>query len=95
MYDKETKTVLTNFTNKSKQKIKTYEELWSRIKALIRSITKNSDDYDEKYIKITFNLCDELPLNKTIEIVGGVFYENSKYYPQVFWDECWYKLSII
>ena len=84
MYDKETKTVLTNFTNKSKQKIKTYEELWSRIKALIRSITKNSDDYDEKYIKITFNLCDELPLNKTIEIVGGVFYENSKYYPQVF-----------
>ena len=95
MYDKETKTVLTNFTNKSKQKIKTYEELWSRIKALIRSITKNSDDYDEKYIKITFNLCDELPLNKTIEIVGGVFYENSKYYPQVFLDECWYKLSII
>ena len=84
MYDKETETVLTNFTNKSKQKIKTYEELWSRIKALIRSITKNSDDYDEKYIKITFNLCDELPLNKTIEIVGGVFYENSKYYPQVF-----------
>ena len=60
-----------------------------------RSITKNSDDYDEKYIKITFNLCDELPLNKTIEIVGGVFYENSKYYPQVFLDECWYKLSII
>ena len=84
MYDKETKTVLTNFTNKSKQKIKTYEELWSRIKALIRSITKNTDDYDEKYIKITFNLCDELPLNKTIEIVGDVFYENSKYYPQVF-----------
>ena len=39
-------------------------------------------------MKITFNLCDELPLSKTIEIVRGVFYENNKYYPQVFLDEC-------
>ena len=27
--------------------IKKYEELWSKIRNLIRSITKNSDDYDE------------------------------------------------
>ena len=26
------------------------------------------DDYDEKYMKTKFNLDDELPLNKTIEI---------------------------
>ena len=49
-------------------KKKRYEDLWSKIRNLIRSITKNSDDYDEKYIKIKFNLDDELPLNKTIEI---------------------------
>ena len=55
-------------TNESKEKIKEYEELWSKIRELIRSITKNSDDYDEKYMKIKFNLEDELPLNKTIEI---------------------------
>ena len=36
-------------TNESKEKI-IYEELWSKIKDLIRLITKNSDDYDEKYI---------------------------------------------
>ena len=30
-------------------------------------ITKNSDNYNEKYMKIEFNLDDELPLNKTIE----------------------------
>ena len=30
-------------------------------------MTKNADDYDEKYIKIKFNLDDELPLNKMIE----------------------------
>ena len=32
------------------------------------SITKNSDDYDEEYMKIKFNSDDRLPLNKTIEI---------------------------
>ena len=62
-------------------------ELWSKVKDLVRLITKNSDDYDEKYMKIRFNLDDELPLNKVIEIysmitvVRAVFYENNKYYP--------------
>ena len=77
-------------TNESKEIIKKCEELWSKIRNLIRSITKNSDDYNEKYMKIKFNLVDELPLNKTIEIhyviivVRAVFNENNKYYPQVF-----------
>ena len=35
-------------TNESQEKIKKIEELWSKIRDLIRSITKNSDDYDEK-----------------------------------------------
>ena len=61
-------------------------------------ITKNSDEYDEKYIKIKFNSDDELLLKKTIEIssimiiVTVIFYENNKCYPQVFLDECLYKL---
>ena len=77
-------------TNKSKEKIKKYNELWSNIRNLIRLITKNSDDYDEKYIKIRFNSDDELPLNKTIEIpsmiivVRAISLENGKCYPQVF-----------
>ena len=55
--------------NESKSKIKKNEELWSKIRDnLIRSITKNSDDYDEKYMKIKFISDDELPLNKIIEI---------------------------
>ena len=33
-------------TNESKEKIKKYEELWIKIRDLIRSITKYSDDYD-------------------------------------------------
>ena len=67
------------------------------LKVLIRSITKNSDNYDKKYIKTKFNLNDELPLNKTIEtptvtiVVRAIFLVNNKYYPQVFSDECLYK----
>ena len=44
--------------------IKKYEELWSKIRDLIRSITKHSDGNDEKYMKIKFISDDELPLNK-------------------------------
>ena len=61
-------------------------------------MTKNSDNYDEKYMKIKFNLDDKLPLNKTIEIssiiivVRAIFLEDSKYYPQVYLGECLYKL---
>ena len=29
--------------------------MWSKIKDLIRSITKNSDDYDENKMKMKFN----------------------------------------
>ena len=85
-------------TNENKEKIKKYEELWSKIRDLIRSITKNSDDYDEKYMKIKFNSDDELPLSKTIEVpimtivVRAIFHENNKYYPYVFLDECLYKM---
>ena len=44
-------------------------------------------------MKIKFSSDDELTLNKTIEIpsmtivVRAIFYENNKYYPQVFLDE--------
>ena len=74
------------------------EELWSKIKDLIRSITKNSDDYDEKYMKIKFDSDDDLPLNETIKIhnmtivVKAMFYENNKYYRQAFLDEFIYEL---
>ena len=54
-------------TNENKE-IKKCKELQSKTKDLKRSVTKNWDDYDEKYMKIKFNMDDKLPLNKTIEI---------------------------
>ena len=35
---------------------------------LIRSVSKKSDDYDEKYVKIKLYSKDKWPLNKMIEI---------------------------
>ena len=53
-------------------------------------------------MKIKFNSDDELPLNKLIEIpsmtivVRVIFYENSRYNPEVFLDEVYlYKLQIV
>ena len=49
--------------------MKEYEEFWSKLGDLIRLITKSTDDYDEKYMKINFNSDNELPLNKTTKNV--------------------------
>ena len=72
---------------KAKKSLKKYEELWSKIRYLISSITKNSCDYHGKYMKIKINSDDKLPLNKTIEIhnmviviIRAVFNENNKYF---------------
>ena len=35
--------------------LKKHEELWDKIWDLTRSITNNSDNYNEKYMKIKFN----------------------------------------
>ena len=77
-------------TNESKDIMRKYEELWSEIRDLIKSKTKNSDGYDEKYMKIKSNWDNELHLNKTIDIssmiiaVRAVLPENEKYYSNVF-----------
>ena len=83
---------------KAKKKLKNMKICGVKSEDLIRSLTKNSDDYDEKYTEIKFNSDDELLLNKTVEIptikifVRAIFLENKKYYPQVFLDECLYKI---
>ena len=49
-------------------------------------------------MKIKFSADDELPLNKTkdilsmIIVVSTIFHENYKYHPKVFLDECLDKL---
>ena len=65
-----------------------------KIRDLIRSITKLSNDYDKKYMIIKFNFDDELALNKNMKtpttkiVLRAIFYENKK----VFLDEYLYKI---
>ena len=86
-------------TDRSKDTLKKHEELWNKIRDLIRSITNNN--FDEQYIKVKSDSDDALPLKKTLElynmiiVVMSIFHEGSKYYRQVFLDECLYKLEIL
>ena len=49
-------------------KVKIPEELGSKVRDLVRSKTKNSDDCDEKYKKVKFNSDDDLPLKKMLDL---------------------------
>ena len=67
--------------NKKKNK---NEQLWSKIRDNI-----NSDNLDEKYLKIKFNsdndfLLKTLELNSMIMVVRTAFNKDNKYYPQIF-----------
>ena len=75
--------------------------MWSKIIHLIRTVTTNSNDYDEKYIKIKFNPDSDLPSRKTLKlydiviVVRSVFHEGNKYNPQAFLREHLYKLQML
>ena len=78
-------------TDESKNKLKKYEKVWNKIGYIVRSITSNSVNYDEKGMKIKFN-SDDLSLKKMLEIhnmvivVKSFFHEDKKYYLQVFFN---------
>ena len=85
-------------TNESRDTLEKYKELRNKIADLIRSVTNNSDDYDEKNMKRKFASDDDLPLKKTLElhslviVVRPDFHEDNKYCPQVFLDGCLCKI---
>ena len=55
-------------TDKSKVTLKKHEELGNKIRYLIRSKTNNSDNYDEKNMRIKFHSDYDLPLKKTLQL---------------------------
>ena len=56
----------------------------------------NSDNFDEKDMKIKFNSDNDLPLKRTLEFhniiiaVRSVFHGDNKYYQQIFPDKFLY-----
>ena len=67
--------------------------------SIIQTINgSKSGGYEKDYTRIKFSSDDDLPLNKILKlhmltiIVGSVFEEDVKYYPQVLLDDCLYKV---
>ena len=85
-------------TDKNKEALPKYTELWDGIKNLIEKIDDKPGEYGKDFTKIKLNLDGNLPLNKILRIhnltivVGSVFQEDRKYYLQVFLDEYFYEL---
>ena len=73
-----------------------YNEIWDEIKNKIKAINSGEwnsvkeNDYEKDFIKIKFNLNDDLPLSKPLNfhamtiIIRSVFDEDSRLYPQFF-----------
>ena len=85
-------------TDKSKEVLTKYTELWNKIKNMIQKLNDKPGEYEKGFIKIKFDSYDNLPLNKLLKfhnltiIVRPVFQEDNKYYPQFFLDKCFYEL---
>ena len=90
--------------NENNEILKKYNEFWDGIKNEIETINgdktskQSSAEYDKDFVKIKFSSDDNLPLNKTLKfhnitiVIRSLFEEQGIFYPQVYLDECLYKL---
>ena len=86
-------------SDKSKEVLKKYKELWDGIKKEFETINGGeTGEYGKYFMKIKFDSDDKLPLNKPLKyltmtiVVRSVFEDEGKFYPQVYLDECLYEL---
>ena len=92
------KYLVLDSTDKNKEVLTKYTELWNGIKNLIEKVNNKPGEYGKDFMKIKFNSDDNLPLNKTLKVhnmaivIRPVFEEDGKYYSQDFLDECQYEL---
>ena len=86
-------------TDKNKELLKKYSDVFNGIMSKIREIDDDWLEYAKDYIKIKFSSDDELPLNKSIKFflmtitIRCVFKEDNKLYPQVFLDNTLHELQ--
>ena len=85
-------------TDGNKEVLKKYRELWDGIKNDIEIINSGKKgEYGEDFMKIKFDIDDNLPLNKPLKlhlltiIVRCIFEEDGKFYSQLSLDDCLYE----
>ena len=87
------KYLIFDSTNKNKNLLKKYSDLWNGIKNKIKTNGGKENDYEKNYMKIKVNSDDDLPLNKPLKFhnititIRSIFEEDGKLYPQVFLDD--------
>ena len=92
------KYLILDFTDKRKEVLKKYTQLWDGIKNSIEKVNNKLGEHGKDFMKIKFSYDDNLPLNKTIRlrnmiiIIRSVFEEDGKFYPQIYLDKCLYEL---
>ena len=94
------KYLIFDSTDKNKEVLKKYDDVFNGIRDKIKEINSNDCDYEKDYMKIKFNSDDDLPLNKSLKFtlmtitISCVFEEHGKLYPQVFLDDTLYELNV-
>ena len=94
----ENKYLIFDSTDESKEVLKKYTELWDVIKNKIEITNDGEGKYGKDFTKIKFDTDDGLPLNKPLNlcmltiIVRSVFDDEGIFYPQVYFDECFYEI---
>ena len=94
------KYLIFDSTDKNKELLKKYSDVWNGIKDKIKELNSEEYDYEKDYMKIKYNSDDNLPLNKPLTFHNmiitnrSVFQKDGKRYPQVFLDDTLYKLNI-
>ena len=85
--------------DENKEVLEKYAECWNGIKNEIEAINggKKGEGYGKDFMKVKFDIDDNLPLNKKLNphmltiIVRSVFEEDGKFYPQLYLDDCLYE----
>ena len=76
-----------DLTDKNKELLKKYSDIFNRIMGKIREIDDDWLEYSKDYMKIRFTSDNNFPLNKTIKFynmtvtIRCVFSEDNKFYP--------------
>ena len=94
----ENKYLIFDSTDENKEVLKKYTEPWDVIKNKIEITNDGECKYGKDFTKIKFDTDDGLPLNKPLNlcmltiIVRSVFDDEGIFYPQVYFDECFYEI---
>ena len=87
------KYLVFDVTYENKELLGKYGNVFNGIMGKIREIYDDWLEYAKDYMKIKFNLDDNLPLNKLLKFynmavtIRCVFQENNELYPELFLDE--------